>query len=61
MTDKKPRGLACLTPERRREIASMGGKKGANNPNRPWARDPDLARENAKKGGLTRRKEKPTQ
>jgi general stress protein YciG len=26
MTDKKPRGLATLTPERRKEISSMGGK-----------------------------------
>ena len=26
MTEKKPRGFATLTPERRRELASMGGK-----------------------------------
>lgn len=26
MTDKKPRGFAGISPERRREIASMGGK-----------------------------------
>ena len=26
MTEKKPRGFATLTPEGRRELASMGGK-----------------------------------
>ena len=26
MTEKKPRGFAALTPERRKEISSMGGK-----------------------------------
>jgi len=26
MTEKKPRGFAALTPERRRELASKGGK-----------------------------------
>ena len=25
-SEKKPRGLAAMTPERRREIQSMGGK-----------------------------------
>ena len=28
---KKPRGFACLTPEQRREIASMGGQKSHRN------------------------------
>jgi general stress protein YciG len=26
MTEKKPRGFAAMTPERRRELASKGGK-----------------------------------
>ena len=29
MTEKKPRGFATLTLERRRELASMGGKSVA--------------------------------
>lgn len=28
---KKPRGFACLTPEQRRAIASMGGRKSHRN------------------------------
>ena len=28
---KKPRGFACLTPEQRRAIASMGGQKSHRN------------------------------
>lgn len=28
MTEKKKRGLAAMSPEKRREIASMGGKRG---------------------------------
>lgn len=28
---KKPRGFAAITPERRREIASMGGKASPGN------------------------------
>lgn len=64
MTDappKKPRGLAAVSPERRREIAAMGGRAGKGNPNRPWAVDRSRAVEAGRKGGLTRGSDKPTQ
>jgi general stress protein YciG len=41
-----PRGFAALTPERRREIASMGGKTSAG-----FAKDPERARSAGRKGG----------
>lgn len=51
---RKPRGFATMTPERRREIAAMGGKGGAGSPRKPWAIDAESARENGRKGGLNR-------
>lgn len=42
MTFTKPRGLANLTPERRREIAASGGAAVAPE-NRTFAKDRDLA------------------
>jgi general stress protein YciG len=47
---KKPRGLATLSPERRREIASQGGKAVAAE-NRAFSRDKSLAKSAGKKGG----------
>lgn len=49
------RGFASMTPERRREIASMGAKKAHANGNaHKWT--PEEARAAGKKGGLARRK-----
>jgi uncharacterized protein len=45
------RGLAALSPERRREIASMGGKS-IDPERRAFARDRGLAAEAGRKGGL---------
>lgn len=49
---KKPRGFAAMSPERRREIQSKGGK---NSPGFA-AMTPERHREIAKKGGSVRRK-----
>jgi general stress protein YciG len=46
----KPRGLANLTPERRREIASQGGSAVARH-NRTFSKDPELARQAGQRGG----------
>jgi general stress protein YciG len=55
MTEKKPRGFAAMTPERRREIASRGGR--AVEPEmRSYSRNNLLAREAGRKGGLAKRK-----
>lgn len=48
---KKPQGFACLSPERRREIAAKGGRSVAPE-NRAYSRDNDLARRAGLKGGL---------
>lgn len=53
---QRPRGFAALTPERRAEISRMGGKAGAGSPNRPWARDTDLASRAGKIGGSVPKK-----
>jgi len=53
MDDTKPKsnkGFASMTPERRREVASKGGK-AVKPQNRSFSRDKDLAREAGKKGG----------
>lgn len=47
---KKKRGFAAISPERQREIASMGGR-AVRPENRAYSRDPDLARRSAQKGG----------
>lgn len=46
----KPRGLAAVSPERRREIASMGGKS-VPKVKRAFS-DKKLARSAGKRGGL---------
>lgn len=56
MSERKPRGFAALSPERRREIAAKGGAAGAGSTNRPWARDPELARQAGKIGGSVLKK-----
>lgn len=48
MTSK--RGFASMTPERRRQIASMGGK-AVKKENRSFSRDRNLAVESGRKGG----------
>lgn len=45
--------LQFQTPERRREIAVMGGKAVAAD-RRSFARDPKYAQEAGRRGGLTR-------
>lgn len=44
---KIPKGFACLSPERRKEIASMGGKASTSN----FKHDHARAREMGRKGG----------
>lgn len=39
---KKPRGFAAMTPERRKEVAAMGGK-ALRPEQRPFSTDPALA------------------
>lgn len=51
-TPSKPRGLAAMSPERRREIASMGGKAS---PNRPFRDVPGAAIDASKKALDARR------
>ena len=48
--EKRKRGLACLSPERRREIASMGGKSVPPE-KRAFARNAALAAEAGRIGG----------
>lgn len=49
--EKRPRGFALLSPERRREISSMGGKAGhASGSAHEWTAEE--ARTNGRKGGL---------
>lgn len=54
MKDGEPRGFAAMTPERRREISSKGGRavhdKGTA---RRWT--PEEAKEAGRKGGLKSR------
>ncbi len=47
---KKPRGLAALSPERRREIARLGGK-AAQQTGKPHRFSSEEARQAGKKGG----------
>jgi uncharacterized protein len=62
--DKKPtgikaRGFASLSPERRREMASLGGKS-VDPANRTFSRDKELAKAAGTKGGLSLSDEKRT-
>lgn len=50
--ERKPRGFALLSPERRREIASMGGKSVAPD-DRAFSRDRNLASAAGRVGGET--------
>lgn len=54
-TKKKPgvkkRGFASMTPERRREISSLGGSS-VKPENRAFSRDRTLASKAGRKGGL---------
>lgn len=47
---KRRKGFSALTPERRREIASMGGK-AVKPENRQYSKNPELAKQSGKKGG----------
>jgi general stress protein YciG len=49
---RKPMGLAALSPERRREIASMGGKAATI---RYFRANPEAAKEAGRKGGLAKK------
>ena len=51
MTEKQKRGLACVSPERRREIAAMGGKAQAPEM-RYFSKNPEAARKAGAAGGL---------
>lgn len=54
MTTPKPKGFAALSPERRREISSMGGK--AQPPEkRSFSKDRDLASAAGRTGGQNSR------
>jgi len=52
---KSRRGFASMTPERRKEIASMGGK-AVNPANRAFTKSRDLARSAGKQGGKSPKK-----
>lgn len=52
---KRPKGFAAISPERRREIARMGGKAVAPE-KRSFAANPDLASSAGKKGASAPRK-----
>jgi general stress protein YciG len=54
---KSKRGFAAMSPERQREIASMGGK-AVPNASRAYSRDPALAAKSGRKGGQAVRAEK---
>jgi general stress protein YciG len=50
---KSKRGFASMSPEKRREIASLGGKSIPAE-RRSFSRDPELAAAAGRKGGLAR-------
>lgn len=54
---KQPRGFAKMSPERHREIASMGGKT-AHATGKAHKFTSEQAREAGRKGGLAKRKPK---
>ena len=56
MTDapKQRRGFAAMTPERRKEIAAMGGRSGAPE-NRTFSKDRAHAAAAGAKGGSAKR------
>lgn len=52
---KQRRGFACMTPERRREIAIRGGS-AVKPESRAFSKSRELAAEAGRKGGLKSRK-----
>lgn len=48
---KSKRGFASMTPERRSEIAAMGGKSIPSD-KRYFSQNPEAAREHGRKGGF---------
>jgi len=48
--EKAKRGLAAMTPERRREVQSMGGR-AVPAESRAYSKDVKLAREAGRRGG----------
>lgn len=48
--DRKPRGFAAMTPERRRELATKGGRSVPPG-KRSFSRDRALAAEAGRRGG----------
>ena len=53
METKKPRGFACMSPTRRSEISSMGGKAVPAD-KRTYSIDKSKASESGVKGGLAK-------
>ncbi len=54
-TNTSNRGFASMSPEQRREIASMGGRsQGQHNNPANFARNPGRASEAGRKGGQSR-------
>lgn len=51
---KKPRGFAAMTPERRREISSMAGKRSTSRPFRDVPGAAKMASEKGVKARLTK-------
>lgn len=55
LAPRKPQGFAALSPERRREISSLGGRSVLPE-NRGFSRDRYLASSAGRKGGMTSRR-----
>jgi hypothetical protein len=51
----KPRGFAAISPERRREIASLGGRS-VPKAKRSFSQNPELASTAGRKGGQSRKR-----
>lgn len=54
-TERKTRGFAGMDPDKRRAIASAGGK-AIPNEKRSFSQNRELAREAGRKGGTAKRK-----
>ena len=59
MIERKPRGFAALTPERRREISALGGAAGAGTARGFAVMDPALVSELGRKGGSVSKRKTP--
>lgn len=57
---KQRRGFACMTPERRREIAAKGGA-AVKPESRAFSKNRELATEAGRKGGTKSRKTQKTE